>query len=229
MSPLPCAREPFHFNSRLHLREMTGIKVTMLPDLLQQVKEVSGSVIYHHTHHFLQQHQFLTPEPPNDFAYWVSEVLQEKSLGEKLSSINICDFNSIRQLREKIISTLEDYITKAKGKLREAREGEEFHFMKAISFVLPTTHVANDLREFAEVLKKITVHSIYFHMFEAKLRLEKGTNDFSNWLDASLDEKELARKIAGLDPYTYTMESLRRKIIQLVEIRIAKLEKECKG
>lgn len=225
MTPLVRAEEPFQFCSRLHLRELTGLKARTLPELVQYLKEVPGSVVYHHTHHFLQQHQYLSPEPPNDFAYWVNEVLQEKSLGEKLGSINICEYSTIRSLREKIVSIIEDYIEKSKGKLREANEGEEFYFMKAISFVLPTRYSVYDLREFVNVLKKITVHSIYFHMFEARLRLEKGTNDFSLWFEKSLQETELAKKIAALDPYTYTMEALRGKIIQLVKNRVAKLEK----
>ncbi|MFC1509965.1 DUF5752 family protein, partial [Candidatus Omnitrophota bacterium] len=33
-------------------------------------------------------------------------------------------------------------------------------------------------------------------------------------------EEELARKITSLDPYTYTMEALRRKLIKLTEERL---------
>ena len=113
------APKPFRFYSSLHLRELTGLKARNIAQLLGHLKEVPGSVIYHHTHHFLQQHQYLTPEPPNDFAYWVTEVLQEKKLGERLASINTCDFGTIRALREKIISTIEPYLDKTKGELKQ--------------------------------------------------------------------------------------------------------------
>lgn len=212
--------EPFHFYTRLHLRELTGLKAKNLKELAAHLETVPGSVIYHHTHHFLQQHQYLSPEPPNDFAYWVTEILQDKRLGERLASINTCDFKTIRELREKILSTLKTQLEKSKD-FREAPEGEEFHFIKSVSFVFPTPYFVSDLQEFAAVLKKITIHSIYFHMFEARIRLEKGTNDFSFWLEG-LGEKELAQKIARLDPYTHTMEGLRGKVIQLVENRLAK-------
>lgn len=209
--------ELFHFYTRVHLNELTGLKARNLKELLHHIKTVSGSVIYHHTHHFLQQHQYLSPEPPNDFAYWVREALNELVLAEKLTSINTCDFPTIRALREKIASTIESHLEKTKGILKEANEGEEFYFVKSISFILPTSYSASSLEEFVTILKKITIHSIYFHMFEARLRLEKGTNDFSVWVEQALGETELAKKIARLDPYTYTMEGLREKIIQLVQ------------
>jgi len=63
------AEEPFRFYTRLHLSELTGLRAATLVQFLGLLKTVSGSCIYHHTHRFLQQHQYLSPEPPNDFAY----------------------------------------------------------------------------------------------------------------------------------------------------------------
>ena len=74
-SGIPKAKEPFKFYTSFHLSELTGLRAATLSQLAGLLKEVSGSCIYHHTHRFLQQHQYLWPEPPNDFAYWVSEVL----------------------------------------------------------------------------------------------------------------------------------------------------------
>ncbi|MBI3312621.1 MAG: hypothetical protein HYZ83_00110 [Candidatus Omnitrophica bacterium] len=216
--------ESFKFFTRLNLHELTGLKAKNLGELLALIRTVPGSVIYHHTHHYLQRHQLLSPEPPNDFAYWVTEVLQEQTLGEKLVSINTSDFNSIRELREKIASVIEAYLQEAKEEPRAAHAGEEFHFIKSVSFIFPTPYAAHNLAEFVSVLEKVTVHSIYFHMFEAKLRLEKGKNDFSVWMETVLGEKELAKKIARLDPYTYTMESLRQRIIQLAKIQMTRGE-----
>ena len=215
------AKEPFKFCTRLHLSELTGLRATTLGQLLALIKEVPGSCIYHHTHRFLQQHQYLSPEPPNDFAYWVTDILGEAELGERLVSIDTMQYSTIRDLREKIASTIENYLKDSPlAKLKFARSGEEFHFIKSVSFILPTNYAAYDLKEFAEVLKKITIDSIYFHIFEARLRLEKPTNDFSCWIENSLGDKELANNISGFDPYTRTLEDLRNKIIQIVERKI---------
>ena len=221
MAELRKAKEPFRFYTRLHLSELTGLRAATLSQLLALIKEVSGSSIYHHTHRFLQQHQYLSPEPPNDFAYWVTEILGEDELGERLASIDIIQFSNIRSLREKIVETIEDYLSNSpSAKLRFAKEVEEFYFMKSVSFILPTNFMAYDLRGFVDILKKITIDSIYFHIFEARLRLEKGSNDFSNWIESSIEDKELADEIARLDPYTHTLEDLRHTLVTIIESKI---------
>ncbi|MFH1046173.1 MAG: DUF5752 family protein [Candidatus Omnitrophota bacterium] len=224
MNKLAKAKRPFRFHTRLHLSELTGYRASTLAELLRLIKEVPGSSIYHHTHRFLQQHQYLNPEPPNDFAYWVSEALGEDELGERLASIDTVQFSSIRALRERIAQVIQDYLDgNPRVALRFTRSGEEFYFIKSVSFVLPTKYVVTDLREFLEVLKKITFDSIYFHIFEARLRLEKQDNDFSNWIKTSLDDAGLADELAQLDPYTYTLEDLRQAVIKIVEQRIINL------
>jgi len=211
------AKQPFKFYTRLHLSELTGLKAKDIVGLLRYIKKVPGSSIYHHTHRFLQIHQYLSPEPPNDFAYWVSETLGEDELGEKLASIDTVQFTTIRGLRDKIASTIEEYIkANPSSKSKFVNPNEEFYFIKTLSFIIPTPYVAHTLKEFADTLDKITIDSIYFHIFEARLRLERGTNDFSFWLGTSLGEEELAGKLSGLDPYTRTMNDLRGAIIKLV-------------
>ncbi len=218
MTGLLKAKEPFRFSTRLHLFELTGLRASSLDQLLTLIKDVPGSCIYHHTHRFLQQHQIFSPEPPNDFAYWIGEALGEDVLAEQLASIDIVQFSSIRGLRDKIVATIENYIKKnARTKNLQAPEGQEFHFIKSLSFVVPTRYEATDLKEFRDILEKITIDSIYFHIFESRLRIEKKTNDFSLWIEMSLENKELADKISGLDPYTQTMENLRHRIIQIIE------------
>lgn len=215
------AKEPFRFYTRLHLTELIGLRASNLTQLVALIKEVPGACIYHHTHRFLQQHQYLSPEPPNDFAYWVSEILNEQELGEKLASIDTFQYSTIRSLREKIAATIEQYLKDNKlAKLRFAGEGAEFHFIKSVSFVLPTDYVVNNLKELLIVIKKITIDSIYFHMFESRLRLERMDNDFSNWIRNSIGNKELAGEISKLDPYTYTLDGLRNKLIVMLEKRI---------
>lgn len=222
MAELIKAKEPFKFYTRLNLSELTGLRATTLEELLDFIRKVPGSSIYHHTHRFLQQHQYLSPEPPNDFAYWVTGVLGEDELGEKLASIDTIKYPTIHALRDKIALTIEGYLkSNPRAKARFADDGNEFYFIKSVSFIIPTNYAVGDLREFVDVLKKVTIDSIYFHIFEARLRLEKGTNDFSYWIETSIGDKELAAKISKLDPYTYTLEDLRKNVIKLVEKKVS--------
>ncbi|MBN2020863.1 MAG: hypothetical protein JW749_11645 [Sedimentisphaerales bacterium] len=212
------AIEPFRFYTRLHLSELTGLKAATLSELLELIKTVSGASIYHHTHRFLQQHQHLSPEPPNDFAYWVSNVLGERELGELLASIDIIQFTSVRALRERIVTVIEEYLNKhPSSKNKFVNPGAEFHFIKSNSFIFPTNHVAGDLKGLADNLRKVTIDSIYYHIFEARLRLEKGENDLSLWIEKEVGDKALAEKLSRLDPYTFTLEALRKKLVNLVE------------
>ena len=217
------AKEPFNFYTRMILPELTGLKADNLKQLLKMIKEVSPSAIYHHTHRFLQQHQHLAPEPANDFAYWVKEVLGEYRLGEKLASIDTVEFSTIEALRAAIVSSIEEYLKEnPTAGSRIAHKGEEFYFVKSISFIFPTKHTARDRDEFVEELKKVTISSIYFHIFEARLRLGKGNNDFSFWIETSVGDKAAADRISKLDPYAYTLEDLRGQIIGIISERTKK-------
>ncbi|MDP8298054.1 MAG: DUF5752 family protein [Candidatus Orphnella occulta] len=209
-------KNPFYFRTHIELRESTGLKARNARELVNILKDVSGSVIYYHTHVFLQQHQFLSPEPPNAFAYWVKHFLGEDILAERLSSIDIYQFSTIRALREKLIEVIEGHLFSAK-EIRNSPPGKEFDFTKSQSFVLPTSYTAYNLVEMVEALKKVTIRSIDFHIFNVRLRLEKGINDFSNWIDTSLGYPELASKIETFDPYTYTLEGLRQNIISIIK------------
>jgi len=217
--PLKKATRPFRFYTRLYLKELTGLKASNLVELVNLLKEVPDSVIYYHTHHFLEEYHYLTPEPANDFALWVSDELSDEILGEKLASIDTFDFPTIGALRARIEGVVRDYISKNPDG-RTARKGREFHFIKSISFIMPTSYVAHDLREFVEVLRQVSIDSLTYHIFEARLRLKKGVNDFAIWIEECLDDKDLAEKLAYLDPYNYTLEGLRSTIIQVIEKRI---------
>jgi small-conductance mechanosensitive channel len=217
--PLKKAKEPFRFYSRTHITELTGLKAKNLHELVDVLKKAPDSITYYHTHHFLEEHHYLTPEPSNDFAIWVSDALGEEVLGERLASVNTFEFPTLGALRDRLTGIIEEYLAKGSN-AREAMAGREFHFMKSVSVVFPTTYMVHDLREFIETLRKISLGSLYFHVFESRLRLGKGLNDFTIWLRDSLEEAELGEDIARLDPYTYTLEGLRSSLIQLIEKRI---------
>jgi len=217
--PLKKAGAPFQFYTRLHLKELTGLKAQYLTELIDILKAAPDAVIYYHTYHFLEEHQYLTPEPANDFALWVGDALDDDVLSEKLANIDTFAYSSISALREALLLALEQHLEGHPG-LREKRASREFYFIKSISFVLPTSYVASDLREFVEVIRKISTGSLYYHVFESRLRLQKRSNDFSVWIRDQFGEDDLADRIDALFPYTYTLEALRSTIIEQVEKRI---------
>jgi hypothetical protein len=214
--------EAFHFTSKLSLTLLTGKKARDLAELLEYIKTLPESSIYYHTHRFLQQHHYLSPEPPNDFAFWITNILQENILGEQVAAIDIIQTPSISALRDRLVATIENYLN-IHPNLRTAPPGEEFYFMSAITFMLPTPYYATNLEEFCSALQKVSLESLYFHVFEARLRLVRGTNDFSLWFRNQLGEEKLAQAIEGLDPYTHTLDSLRGRICAMIQKRLKEL------
>jgi hypothetical protein len=210
----------FEFYTRLNLPLLLGVRARSVPELLSGIKAAPGASIYYHTHRFLQQHHYLSPEPPNDFAFWVTAALGLDALGERLASIDTIRFRTITALQQRLVEVLETYRRESRSPSPESPEGEEFHFLSCRTFILPAGLSAKDLAEFVSILRTVSINSIYFHMFEARLRLERGENDFSNWFEA-IGHKDLAAEVARLDPYTMTLEGLRKSLVQKVERHVA--------
>jgi len=210
------AHYPFKFCTRLTLPQLTGIYAVNLENLLDGIKNADDTIIYYHTHHYLIQHHYIIPSSPNDFAHWITNRLGENLLGEEIASIDIFDYNTIGEYKDRIINRISTFISK-NGKTRYVDMDERFNFMKAITFVMNTGKEAYTLSEFHEILNSITIFSIYYHFFEAHFRLNSKLNDFSTWIKDEMNIPDLADKIANLDPYTLTMDGLKESIIKLTE------------
>lgn len=203
----------FTFYTKLDQTLLLGVKARNVQGLLEGIRSVPDPSIYHHTHRFLQQHHYLSPEPPNDFAYWVTDVMGDDALGEQLSSVDIVKFQSIGELRNAFVGILENHLETTE-RVTMCAAGEAFRFMASRLFVLSTGLTASTLREFLDILARVSVTSLYYHVFDARLRLGHGGNDFSAWFrDQGL--ASLADELESLDPYTYTLEGLRKRILVL--------------
>jgi len=207
------AVEPFAFQTERHLVVLTGRKAKNLAELQEHLHKVSGASIFYHTHYLFLTYSFGKPRFHNEFAHWASQALQEEGLAERLTAIDLLAMTSIRDLRTAILTTVEKYLGEGRH-LRECPPGDEFHFCEAKSFVSPTGLQAHDARELFAMVGHATDASLYFHFFQARLRLERPTNDFSIWL-AKNGEPRLAQAIDRLDPYDSTLAELREQIVKI--------------
>ena len=210
------AKYPFKFYTRLTLPQLTGIYALNLKELLDGIKKADDSIIYYHTHHYLIQHHYVVPDAPNDFAHWVINTLGERLLGEEISSIDMFTYNTMDDYKQGLIRKLTVFISKD-SKTRRVEINERFNFMKAVTFVMSTGKEAYTLREFHDILKNITIFSVYYHFFESHFRLGSGLDDFSIWIKDELKLSDLAGKIQKLDPYSVTMDRLKEQIINYTE------------
>ena len=211
---------PFVFYTERRLVGLTGRKARNLAELLKHLREVSGSSIFYHTHYLYLVHHFEKPRFYNEFANWASHAVQEERLAERLAAIELLAITSIRDLRTAIVTTVEEHL-KSGATPRDCPAGDEFHFCEAKSFIMPTGVVAHGVPEFFEQLGRVTNACLHFHFFEARLRLERPTNDFSQWLK-DLGENKLAKAIDKLNPYVMTLDELKEEIIKLGRRRRAR-------
>jgi hypothetical protein len=206
--------DPFIFVTERRLVRLTGRKARTLRELLGHLREVSGSSVFYHTHHLYLSHHFQRPEFDNDFASWTKEALQETALPEQLAAVDLLSFTGIRPLREALVAIIERRLAAGAAGDRPCPPGDEFHFCESQSFVMPTGLVAATPSEFFETMARVSNVSLFYHFFEARLRLGRTTNDFSTWLTACGDTRR-ASAIDGLDPYLVSLDELRQQIIEI--------------
>jgi hypothetical protein len=206
--------EPFYFSSRSSLIRLLGIKAENVSELINGIETVPADSIYFHTHRFLEQHHYLTALPRNDFAYWVSSLLKLEDLGEMLAWVDVIKFGDMEEVRAEFLRLLRKWHGNNEHREAACAEGQEFFFLGVKVFIIPTSYAAHSLSEFLEIIRNISIDSIYFHIFEARMRLKRNDNDFSAWLKG-IGENELARRIALLDPYSMNLEALREELLKL--------------
>ena len=207
--------EPFSFYECIGVEKSTGRWAANIIEFLEILKQASPECIFHHMHqYFLKltpQHLYYT----NDFAVWVAEWLEEKGLAERLANLNPYAYRTVEDLRVQTIQIIEEYL-EDNPPPRPVLPGGEFYFSEGVTIVIPSGYEAANIEEFVECLDKVDRSSIYFHFYEARLRLGKEKDDFSEWLGTSLDKGGIAEKIKSLDAYMYDLDALRDIIKDII-------------
>jgi hypothetical protein len=217
-----CARSPFYFNSASHLIRIGREKATTLQELLEAIRICPESSIFQHTFQTLAEHHFIREGFSNDFSHWAFASCNEVELAERLAAIDVREFTSIAMLRERLIHIIEMYLQKnPRAATRVAME--PFYLMASDLVVVPTPYVARNLEEFADGLQRVSIHAIYYHFIDARLRLKLNTNDFSVWLEQELDMGQAADKVNRIDIYTSTLEDVRRGILRIIEAEMNRI------
>jgi small-conductance mechanosensitive channel len=214
------AKSPLVFHLRSHLRELTDFQAKNLRELADCLKAVPDGSVYYHTHQYLEEHQYLTPTPANGFSEWVGDALGNEAVAESLGAIDILEVPTLGSLRKRLVAVVEEAI-RAGHDTRAAEPGRELRFLESITFITPCPFEANNLRELAGAIRRASVGTLYFHLFEARLLGgAEARYDLSMWLRRELDETELATSIAQLSPYDLTFEGLRAELLSRIEARL---------
>lgn len=214
--------EPFVFYTQQQLIALTGRRARNLAQLLEHLHTVTGASIFYHTHYLYLTQHFVQPKFYNEFAEWILTALQERRLAERIGAIDLLSASSLREIRERIVREIERHFKENPGPPRDCPPGDEFQFCEARSFIVPNGIIAKSVPEFFEKLQYVSNACLHFHFFQARLRLERRTNDFSFWLNER-GEKRLARAIDNLNPYVVSLDELKAQIRKIGRRQVRKI------
>ena len=208
--------KPFYFNTSEHLLRIGRQKATNLSELAAALRTCPEDSIFQHTFRTLQEHHFIRSGFSNDFAHWSLSACNEPVLAEQLASVDVREFTAIEGLRCRMVEIVDEFLG---GHPRAGSHlgHEPFYFCASDIVVLPTAFVADSLKSFLEGLNQINVHSIHHHFIEARLRLHRMSNDFSQWMEEEIGLPDAADAIEHIDIYTNTMEGVRMQIARIVK------------
>ncbi len=204
---------PFEFRQCVTILKSTGKKAKNLRQLRDMISLVSSEALIHHTCQYYLKGHIL--EYTNDFARWVGEDLEERILAEQLSNIDPYAYGSIDEVRNDLVKVIDQHL-KTFRVARQVHLGDEFFFNETIVLIIPVGLQARNLAEFLMAIRYLDVSSVYYHFYEARIRLG-GKDDFSNWIENSLGKGGLAHKIRKIDLFMHTIEETRRCIMEAVE------------
>lgn len=213
------AVKSFEFKQCVSILKSTGKKASSLRELRDVLSAISEDSIFHHTYQYFLKGHIL--EYTNDFAHWAGESLEERALSEHLSSIDPYDFSSIAELRKRLLKAIDDYLDMF-PEPRVAMAGDEFYFNQTMTLTFPAGVRVRNLAEFLIAIKYIDAGCIYYHFYEARVRLGSGVDDFSAWIQNVLLKKEIADRVRTIDPFMHSVEGIREHIIEVVEEAVKK-------
>jgi len=206
----------FQFLSSASLEMLTGRKACNLEELLSLIKTCSDTSIFYHTFSaFLKLREIQLPQN-SDFAIWASMSLNEKALAEKLTAVDFSEHNTIEGLRRHLIDIIEAYKTEKPQAFQKTGD-VPFYLYDIVRIEYRTDKFAYDLKSFRDVIKTVSIYSIYLHFIESRQRADLQRDDFSAWIEGDLEMPDLAQTIRRIDINVHTMEGLRTKIIRLID------------
>jgi hypothetical protein len=206
----------FQFRSSASLEKLTGRRAYTLAELLHLIHTCTDSSIFYHTFSaFLKMREVRVPHN-SDFALWVYRNLGEKALAEKMMAVDFAEHSTVESLRRRLAGIIEGYQAFRPTAFEKSAD-EPFYLHDVQRVVYLTDKFAYDVKSFRELLPTISLYSLYYHFIESRLETKLQTDDFSNWIEKSLQLPQLANSIRGIDINAYTLEGLRSRMVQLID------------
>src|ERR1700719_282586 len=119
--------KPFYFNTAAHLVRITQQNANTLSQFLEALRHCPEESIFQHSFRTLEEHHFIREGFSNDFAHWALSACNEPSLAEGLASVDVREFTSVAELRERFIQIVESFLERNPAAATRAAR-ETFYF-----------------------------------------------------------------------------------------------------
>jgi hypothetical protein len=213
---------PFHFVGCVELRETMGRKAADVQQLMTTIDEAPLDSIYYHTHSYFLRHEHAPTLFSNDFATWVAVSVRDRALGEKLGLIDPFEFRDLESLRAQIVGTIDEHL-KTLWNVPRLIQGEPFEFIRSHIIEVNLELSAASLKEFRDLLASVDRGALFNHICEAKIRKGRRSGDFVAWIgsDSGLGLRDLADRVAAIQPLGLTLEGIRTRTLTILDAWIA--------
>lgn len=210
------ASTPFVFTGCVELHQTLNLRAQDERELMDRLEDVPAASVLFHTYGYFLRHGPTTTAYGNDFAAWVAMQVRDQVLAERLAVVNPFEFESLDRLREELVTVIGDHLTRLSSVPR-IEFGEPFYFQQSDVVQVALGPGVTSLAEFRNALADVDTSAIYFHMIEARARLGRRADDFSEWIRSSLQLPVLADRVARIDAYMTSLERVRARILGLVD------------
>lgn len=190
----------------------TGKRAQNLRELRDHVSDIDEGSIYYHFWGGLLRPRFDDPQFNNDFANWSHYRLHDNILAERLAVIDPTDFDDMEALRREVVEVLEERLEEVQNPAWVPTD-RQFYFVSSQIMVFDTGWRIEKPEHLPDVVPKMSVGSIFYHVIDARSRYPKGADDFRVWLSGFGDRfSAVCEKLTAIDPYFITLVELRRKL-----------------
>lgn len=205
--------KPFYIKTCSLAAIATGDKASSLVELRDKLMVVDEGCIYYHFWAGHMNPQAMSSQYHNDFASWAHLRLHDQVLAEKLSVIDPTSFNSLEELRQEVLETIESRLDDYEIVFWTKKE-DKFNFIRATIIVFESAFTIPHPEYLHDILSIVPPSSIFYHFIDAKGRTSNKEDDFSVWLRTFGDQyNELIKKIQAIDSYFLSLTQLRDELI----------------
>ncbi len=213
--------EPFVFLGCLELNELLPHEAHDARELLEQLERVPVESVFCHTSASLLHRPVLAEAYPNDFALWVGTEVRDVRLAERLAGVDAFHAGSMERVREELVATISDHLQHLGGPRPPGRRASASASSRCTSSRCPPGHQARTLAELRDALVEVDVSALFYHTIEARYRAGRGRGDFAEWVAGALGLRDVAERLAHIDPYAGSLERIRDRHLNILSDAIA--------